>query len=90
MNSTITDLYLGNIQPFDKSYPRSSDYGKENARQSELYLKLEAVIPEESRSILEEYAKSAVELGSIQARDMFVEGFKLGARLMTEVLANEK
>lgn len=90
MNSTITDLYLGNIQPFDKSYSRSSEYGKENAQQSELYLKLEAVIPEESRSLLEDYAKSAVELGSIQARDMFVEGFKLGARLMTEVLANEK
>lgn len=71
MNSTITDLYLGNIQPFDKRYPRSSEYGKENARQYELYLKLEAVIPEESRALLEEYAKSAVELGSIQVRDMF-------------------
>lgn len=90
MNSTIRDLYLGNIQPFDKSYPRSSEYGKENARQSELYLKLEAVIPEESRSLLEEYAKSAVELGSIQARDMFVVGFRLGSHLMTEVFANEK
>lgn len=90
MNSIITELYLGNIQPFDKSYPRSSEYGKENARQSELYLKLEAVIPEESRELLEEYAKSAVELGSIQARDMFVEGFKLGSRLMTEVFANGK
>lgn len=37
MNRTIIELYLGNIYPAEKDYPKTSEYGKLNLEQAALY-----------------------------------------------------
>ncbi len=90
MNRTITELYLGNIYPADKEYPKTSEYGRLNMKQSELYERIEKMLPKDERKLIEEFTQYALELSSMHAKNMFTEGFKIGMRLAAEAFSDEK
>ena len=90
MNRTIIDLYLGNIYPAEKEYPKTSEYGKLNIKQSELYERIEKSLPKDDRKLIEEFTQYALELSSMHAKNMFTEGFRIGMRLAAEAFTDEK
>ena len=90
MNRTIIDLYLGNIYPAEKEYPKTSEYGKLNLEQAELYERIEKALPKDEKKLIEDFSQYALELSSIHAKNMFTEGFRIGMRLAAEAFTDDK
>ena len=81
---TIRELFYGNIHPFERDVPKDSECDKlakltirhENA--------LRATLNESEVEILEKYKDAMTELNSLSECEGFINGFRLGVRLMAE------
>lgn len=89
MNKTLQDLYYGNINPSTKSVDRSSElYGlmKTVSDSEEKLLKL---LQGEEKTLLEQFSNAYIALNSKTAEERFIEGFRLGARIVIEVIQKD-
>ena len=83
---TIKELFYGNIHPFERDVPKDSEGDKlakltirhENA--------LRATLNESEAEILEKYKDAMTELSCLSECEGFINGFRLGVRLMAESL----
>ena len=81
---TIKELFYGNIHPFERDVPKDSEGDKlakltirhENA--------LRATLNESEVEILEKYKDAMTELSCLSECEGFINGFRLGVRLMAE------
>lgn len=81
---TIKELFYGNIHPFERDVPKDSEGDKlakltirhENA--------LRATLNESEAEILEKYKDAMTELSCLSECEGFINGFRLGVRLMAE------
>ena len=81
---TIIELFYGNIHPFEPDVPKDSEGDKlakltirhENA--------LRATLNEREAEILEKYKDAMTELSCLSECEGFINGFRLGVRLMAE------
>ena len=81
---TIKELFYGNIHPFERDVPKDSEGDKlakltirhENA--------LRATLNESEAEILEKYKNAMTELSCLSECEGFINGFRLGVRLMAE------
>ena len=81
---TIRELFYGNIHPFERDVPKDSEGDKlakltirhENA--------LRATLNESEVEILEKYKDAMTELSCLSECEGFINGFRLGVRLMAE------
>lgn len=90
MSKTIEDLWHGNVVPQDMckdNDPRISSLYELLARNR---AELAPTLSEEQRSILEKYDDNLNELTSITECRIFLQGFRLGAKLMLEILQEDK
>ena len=84
---TIRELFYGNIHPFERDVPKDSEGDKlakltirhENA--------LKATLNESEAELLEKYKDAMTELSCLSECEGFINGFRLGVRLMAESLA---
>ena len=87
MPSILSDLYNGKCRPFARPY--SAAYQKQLsavcAAQDELIGKL----PQDLRCEFIQYCAVSLELSSIGSEEDFIEGFRLGARLMSAALGSD-
>lgn len=88
----IEELYYGNVDPFEHAvhHPKTEKQLRELFHRNEDSLKSE--LSESQREILEKLKDNLEDLHRLEEMEMFTEGFRLGARLMLEVMAdnNEK
>ena len=85
----IEELYYGNLNPTEKYFNPSSEYGKnvkiisDNEEKLTAYL---SAIPtaEKEKHLLEQLINAQNEILFISEFERFKEGFKLGARLITD------
>lgn len=85
MENIIDDLYFGRIHPCERnSSPEEQQLIGELA---EHYERLLEVMTEEQREHFVMFKDCLQEIGMISERDMFIYGFRLGMRLMVEVLS---
>ena len=87
--SIIEDLWYGNISPCERDIKRSSEYADVLERIVQLEADLYARLNDEEKEILEKFVNCTNEMCCISERDMFVQGFMLGAKLIIEVMSSE-
>lgn len=83
--TTLEDLYYGNIVPHEHSFKRGSAYSEVLSyvirHQDSLILTLTV----RQKEIFEKLKDCEAELHGMNEREAFISGFKLAARIMTEV-----
>ena len=84
--TVIEDLYYGNIQPCDNK--QSAEVRRKLSAVTATEEKLIATIPDAaSRAEVLEMFNKQTELIALCERDAFIDGFRLGAKMMIETLS---
>lgn len=87
--NVLEELYHGNVRPNDKQFDRTSQYAKfceiltDNERQLTTFL---AALPnaETEQHLLSQMINVQAEVSGYNDMERFIEGFRLGARLMLD------
>jgi hypothetical protein len=87
--SIIEDLWYGNISPCERDIKRSSEYSDVLERIVQIEADLHARLNDEEKEILERFVNCTNEMCCISEREIFVQGFMLGAKLIIEVMNSE-
>ncbi len=87
--SVLEDLWYGNISPCERDIKRSSEYTDALERIVQYEKELHARLNDEEKEILEKFVNCTNEMCCISEREMFVQGFMLGAKLIIEVMNSE-
>ena len=90
MCKTIKDLWYGNIVPQDMCKENDPRIQELHALLSRNRAELAPTLSEEQKVILEKYDDNNDELIGLIERRIFEQGFKLGAKLMLEILCEDK
>ena len=87
--STIQDLYYGRISPYEMSISATPEYQKLKALADNNEDMLRKTLSDEQKELLEKLTECITDISSISERDMFIAGFRLGAKLMINVTKDE-
>ena len=81
---TIKELFYGNIHPFERDVPKDSEGDKLAKLTIRHENELKATLNESEAEIFEKYKDVMTELSCLNECEGFINGFRLGVRLMTE------
>ena len=87
--STIQDLYYGRISPYEMSISTTPEYQKMKALADKNEDLLRETLSDEQKKLLEKLTECITDISSISERDMFIAGFRLGMKLMIDVMKDE-
>ena len=87
--NTIQDLYYGRISPYEMSISTAPEYQKLKALAAQYEDLLRETLSDEQKELLDKLIESITDISSISERDMFIAGFKLGVKLMIDVMKDE-
>lgn len=90
MQDLIEKLYNGEIYPAEKINPLLQDYRRKCHVSGELRERFEDNLPEQLKADFKAIILGQVELNALEMTQAFVDGYKLGAKLLIEVLTEEK
>ena len=86
MRNTLEDLYYGNIIPGAQQIVPSSELKRAVDRVARFESQLTEQLDETGQTILAKLLESKDEAESITARENFILGFRLGARITMECM----
>ena len=86
MRSTLEDLYYGNITPGAQQIVPNSELTRATDRVARFESHLTERLDEDGQTILAKLIESRDEVESITARENFILGFRLGARITMECM----
>lgn len=89
MCKILKDLYGGRIVPHEKSMASSPEYAKAVKELDKCETRLKENLDEQAVSMLDSYEKAYDAVNEACCTEAFIEGFRLGARLMLEVLGEK-
>ena len=85
--TTLENFYFGNINPSE--YKQSKDSKKKLAEVTSLFDKLRSMLTtEQQKEKLEQIENCQLSLIALSEKDAFIEGFKIGVRMTTEIYAD--
>ena len=85
--TTLEDFYFGNINP--NEYKQSKDTKKKLSEVTRLLDEIRAMITtEKQKEKLEQIENCQLSLIALSEKDAYIEGFKLGVRMTTEIYAD--
>ena len=87
--NTIQDLYYGRISPYEMSISTAPEYQKLKALADKNEDLLKETLSDEQKELLEKLIECITDISSISERDMFINGFRLGMKLMIDVMKDE-
>ena len=87
--NTIQDLYYGRISPYEMSISTAPEYQKLKALAVQHEGLLRDTLSDEQKELLDKLTECITDISSISERDMFIAGFRLGVKLMIDVMKNE-
>ena len=87
--STIQDLYYGRISPYEMSISATPEYQKLKALATQNEDLLRKTLSDEQKELLEKLTENITDISSISERDMFIAGFRLGVKLIIDVMKDE-
>ena len=87
--NTIQDLYYGRISPYEMSISAAPEYQKLKALADKNEDLLRETLSDEQKDLLDKLIESFTHISSISERDMFIAGFRLGVRLMIDVMTDD-
>ena len=82
----ISELWYGNIEPQGRSIPRSKEYKQLLNKICEYEEQFRGIFSPEQQKDFEDYENATISVSAISEEASFVEGFRLGAKIMLEVL----
>ena len=85
----IEDLYFGRISPYEMNISATPEYQKLKALADRNEDLLRESLSDEQREMLEKLIETVADISSISERDMFINGFRLGIKLMIDVMQDE-
>ena len=83
--TTLENLFYGNINPNETSFVRCSEYGKCFDKVTELSKSVCSQLSEEYINKMDELESAYTRILSKTEREYFISGFRLGAKIMIEV-----
>ena len=86
MRNTLEDLYYGNITPGAQQIAPNSELKRATDRVARFESQLTELLDEDGQTILAKLIESRDEIESISARENFILGFRLGARITMECM----
>ena len=90
MDDLINELYYGNICPVEQMGRPTPEEKEILRRIHENDEKLRLTLDEQGRAVLDEIKDDCLDAASSMGERRFREAFSLGARLMMEIMKNEK
>ena len=81
----LEDLWGGKVNLHERGFP-SEQYAKAMQKLANCGEKLMGVLNEEQNKLFEEYRDNQLEVSIIADCASFIDGFKLGAKIMLDVL----
>ena len=90
MDDLINELYYGNICPVEQMGRPTPEEKEILRRIHENEEKLRLTLDEHGRAVLDEIKDDYLDAASSMGERRFREAFNLGARLMMEIMKNEK
>ena len=84
----LEDLYTGNVRPGERSFKQNSQYSRALAQAGESGDALSKSLTEEQKKLFEAYMDAQREVNILTDCETFIYSFKLGAKLMLDVLGN--
>ena len=87
--NTIQDLYYGRISPYEMSISTAPEYQKLKALANRNEHLLRESLSDEQKELLDKLTECITDISSISERDMFIAGFRLGMKLMIDVMKDE-
>ena len=82
----IEDLYYGRIAPYEVSITATPEFEKLKALAARNEDLLRASLSDEQKELLEKLTESVTDISSVSEREMFIIGFRLGVKLMIDVM----
>ena len=87
--NTIQDLYYGRISPYEMSISTAPEYQKLKALADRNEDLLKETLSDDQKELLDKLIECITDISSISERDMFISGFRLGVKLMIDVMKDE-
>lgn len=84
--SILEELYNGNINPVEKYIKNGSEYQKLNKQLIEYIDELMLLLNNKEKQLCEKIINDILELGCIAEKEHFIEGFRMGAQMMWEII----
>lgn len=85
--TTLENFYFGNINPSE--YKQSKDTRKRLSEMTNLIDELKGLLTtEQQKEKIEQIDACQLSLIALSERDAYIEGFKLGVRMTTEIYAD--
>ena len=82
--TTLEDFFFGNVNPSE--YNQSKGTKKKLSEMTKLFDELRAIITsEQQKEKLEQTENCQLSLIALSEKDAFIEGFKLGVKIATEI-----
>ena len=88
--SALENLYYGNTNPCALSIKQNSELKELLQTMTESEKSLIEQFTDEERNLYNQLKDCDTKISDITQREMFIQGFKMGARLMLEVMLEEK
>ena len=86
----LSDLWYGNISPVERYVRHDSEYKKALNKASDKTELLLAHLTSEDKELFDEFYELNSKMIAISEEDAFVCGFRLGAKMMLDVLTEYK
>ncbi len=86
MPETLKALYYGNISPFEVLIPAGSPLRKLASKLAKCEAELSELLDENGTQLLKNFDDLHQQVAGINAEENFIQGFRLGVRLMAECL----
>ena len=87
--NTIQDLYYGRISPYEMSISTAPEYLKLKTLADQHEDLLRETLSDEQKKLLDKLIECITDISSISERDMFINGFRLGMKLMIDVMKDD-
>ena len=85
--TTLENFYFGNINPSD--YRQSRDTKKKLSKMTRLLEELRSTLTnEQQKEKLEQIENCQLSLIALSEKDAYIDGFKLGVKMATEIYAD--
>lgn len=88
--SLIEDLYGGSITPEADYICNTDEYKEAVKKKSAIEASLLVHLDDESKKVFEDYCDARLVAESIDAKELYIYAFKMGARFMLECLTDVK
>lgn len=82
----LEDLYLGDIRPNERTFKRNSQYANALAELVKAGDALTDVLTDDQKKLFEDYMAAQREINVLTDCETFCIAFKLGAKIMLDVL----